>query len=218
MTKETKSILNPNFRLHNEIIDFYNYIKPSEETNQKRMASFNTIKSLLEKEIPTAKLAVFGSFATQVYLPHSDVDIVLVDDSSDVDELLKKTKKVMKKHPEFFENIDVIDAKIKLIKFTAKDSGVEFDISFNEVGGVACAREIIRAMDVYPEIKYLVFIIKLALKQRAMNNTYTGGIGSFLLFLLTLTFLRKFKEERVKQGGRDALANTTLAEYLIQFL
>ena len=53
--------------------------------------------------------------------------------------------------------------------------------------------ELNKAFEVYPEIKYLIMVMKCILKQRDLSETYTGGIGSFLLFCMILAFLRELR-------------------------
>lgn len=218
LTHQTRRILNPNYRLHNEIIDFYKYIKPTEETNGTRERCFAQIKQVLEHAIPNSFVGSFGSFATQLYLPNSDVDLVILHDQMSIPELMKLTKRALKAKPETFSNIDVVNAKVPLIKFTMKEANLEFDITFNESKGITNAQEVITALQVHPEIKYLVFIVKLALRQRHMNNTFQGGIGSYLLFLLTLAFLRAYKKEQARDRRKRQPSEVTLSEYLVEFL
>lgn len=42
----------------------------------------------------------------------------------------------------------------------------------------------------FPHIRPLCIILKRLLFERGLNETYTGGIGSFLLFLMVLSFLQ----------------------------
>lgn len=207
-------------RLHNEIIEFYEYIKPSQEKHKIRTDVYKQIKALMEEEIPGSTLLAFGSFCTRLYLPNSDVDLVLVHDQFDKTKLISKAKNVLKKHSELFENLEVLlNAKVPIIKFTHASSNVDFDITFNELSGVQNAEEVKKALEIHPEIKYLLMIMKLFLRQRKMNNTFTGGIGSFLLFCVVLAFLRQYKKD-VYYRDRDprALENLSLAEYLMKFL
>jgi non-canonical poly(A) RNA polymerase PAPD5/7 len=39
----------------------------------------------------------------------------------------------------------------------------------------------------YPAIKYLVIIIKYFLKQRNLNEVFSGGLSSYSIFLLVLS-------------------------------
>lgn len=67
---------------------------------------------------------------------------------------------------------------------------------------------------------YLLFIMKVFLKQRNMNETYRGGIGSFLLFNLLVAFFREHTKEVLRQNNNDAsvFQNYSLSEYLMKFL
>lgn len=153
-------------------------------------------------------------------MPNSDVDLVLVHDQLDKVKLISKAKKVLRKQPETFENLEILlHAKVPIIKFTHGPSQVDFDITFNELSGVQNAEEVKRVIEIHPEIKYLLMIMKLFLRQRKMNNTFTGGIGSFLLFCIILAFLRQYKKD-VYYKDRDpkALENLSLSEYLLKFL
>lgn len=51
-----------------------------------------------------------------------------------------------------------------------------------------------------------------------MHETYSGGIGSFLLFQMILAFLREMRKELARDHKIDTLKNITLGEYLLKFL
>lgn len=217
LSAATRAISNPNFRLHNEIIDFYNHVKPSEATNSARHKCFLRVKDILEKDIAGSFVGAFGSFATQLYLPNSDVDLVIINENYSAAELIKLTKRALKAHAPLFTNIEAVQAKVPVVKFSMEEARIEFDITFNESTGITNAREVISALQAHPEIPYLVFIAKMALRQRHMNNTYQGGVGSYLLFLMVLTFVREYKRELLRTRRRG-LSQATLAEYLVNFL
>ena len=68
----------------------------------------------------------------------------------------------------------------------------------------------VRKIDkMYPEFKFLVFVLKCFLKIRNLSETYGGGIGSFLLFSMILTYLQTMHRKQKQYN---------LAEYLIGFL
>jgi len=56
-------------RLHQEIVDFHAYISPTREECEVRNALVNKMRALIREEWPVAKLEVFGSFRTGLYLP-----------------------------------------------------------------------------------------------------------------------------------------------------
>lgn len=219
ISDQTRQIKNPNIRFHNEIIDFYSFIKPKPEAHKKRMKAFMRIKDLLESEIQETELIPFGSFITEFYLPFSDIDAVLIKKDYASKKLMKSTKKVIKKNSDIFINAEFLShAKVPLVKFTDVEMGYDFDICFNEEDGINNIGEVKKACDHHPELKYIFFVVKLFLNQRKFSNTFTGGIGSFLLFCLVLTFLREFKDDFVfKKKDVQKLNNVSLSEYLMKF-
>ena len=77
---------------------------------------------------------------------------------------------------------------------------------------------VIRADEKYPELKYLYMVMKVFLYQRNLQDTFKGGIGSFLLFNMILAFLWDFKEQQLKKNDVESLKDITLSEYLMKFL
>ena len=51
------------------------------------------------------ELYYFGSFATELYLPGSDIDCVIIHKELTLKKLLRKTKKIIKENPELFKDI-----------------------------------------------------------------------------------------------------------------
>ena len=45
-------------------------------------------------------------------------------------------------------------------------------------------------MQQYPALQYLVLILKQFLSQRDLNDVYTGGLGSYSLILLIVSFFQ----------------------------
>ena len=66
-------------RLHNEIMDFYDYVKPNEHENQVRSNLISRIQQALltVQKIPfRGKVICFGSYPAGLYLPTADMDLV----------------------------------------------------------------------------------------------------------------------------------------------
>ena len=92
---------------------------------------------------------------------------------------MNKVAKVLMKNPKIFSQINVIkNAKVPIIK-VIEQNGMHLDISFNKLDGVHHLKESKKAMETYPEMKYLIIILKIMLRQRNLHETFTGGIGFF---------------------------------------
>lgn len=63
--------------------DFVNYISPSSEEIVTRNNVISTLKKEIGKFWPGTETHVFGSCATDLYLPGSDIDMVVVSETGD---------------------------------------------------------------------------------------------------------------------------------------
>ena len=65
--------------LHNEIIQFAKLVSPCEKDMVKRTEVFNLVKECAEGLFPGCQVLLFGSQATGLLLPGSDIDVVVLD-------------------------------------------------------------------------------------------------------------------------------------------
>lgn len=104
--------------MHNEIIDFYFYIRPSEENKKKRKIAVERIVSFIKEYVHVCEVKEFGSYATGLYLPNADVDLVVLSDTYSDKVMINELKKGLKKNRDYFTNINIIqNASVPLIKF-----------------------------------------------------------------------------------------------------
>ncbi|KAH9802710.1 nucleotidyltransferase family protein [Citrus sinensis] len=88
-------------------------------------------------------------------------------------------------------DIDVIaKARVPIVKFFEKKSGVSFDISFDAQNGPKAAEFIKDALAECPPLRPLCLILKVFLQQRELNEVYSGGIGSFALLTMIMAVLK----------------------------
>lgn len=73
---------------------------------------------------------------------------------------------------------------------TDKATDVRVDISFNMNNGVKSAEMIKHYMSVFPMLSKLVLVLKQFLAQRDMNEVFYGGISSYSLILMVVSFLQ----------------------------
>lgn len=109
-------------------------------------------------------------------------------------------------------------AKVPIVKLVEKEHSYNFDISFNKFDGIKQLKEAEKAFEIYPEMKFLIIIVKCILRQRDLHETYTGGVGSFLVFCMVLAFLREVRKDYFNKNRLNELQNMMLSEYLIKFL
>jgi non-canonical poly(A) RNA polymerase PAPD5/7 len=189
-----KYSVHPIRQLHEEILDLVDYLSLNEEEHQARVRLVDQLRKLVMELWPDAKLKTFGSFATSLYLPTSDIDVVIfsrqVDETHGVQMALKRLATRLKRK-NLASHLQIISrARVPLVKMVDRVLGCSVDFSFNVDNGPRAVPLIRNYIEDYPAARPLVLMIKLFLQQRGLNEVFTGGIGSFSLTLLVVSFLQ----------------------------
>lgn len=176
--------------LHDEIEDFYRYMQPTPAEHQMRLGVIQRIKDVILGLWPQAEVEIFGSFRTGLYLPTSDIDVVVLGKWETLP--MWTLEKALLSHgiaeP---QSIKVLDkASVPIVKLTDARTTVKVDISFNMNNGVKSACLIQSFKEKYPALPKLVLVLKQFLLQRDLNEVFTGGISSYSLILMTVSFLQ----------------------------
>uniref|UniRef100_A0A671M128 Terminal nucleotidyltransferase 4A n=1 Tax=Sinocyclocheilus anshuiensis TaxID=1608454 RepID=A0A671M128_9TELE len=197
--------------LHEEIKDFYEYISPRPEEDHMRLEVVARIQRVIKDLWPNAEVQVFGSFSTGLYLPTSDIDLVVFGHWETLP--LWTLEEALRKRKIADENsVKVLDkATVPIIKLTDLHTEVKVDISFNVQNGVKAANLIKDFKQQFPVLPHLVLVLKQFLLQRELNEVFTGGIGSYSLFLMVVSFLQLHYREDV------CSSNPNLGVLLIEF-
>ncbi|XP_025904327.1 non-canonical poly(A) RNA polymerase PAPD7 isoform X1 [Nothoprocta perdicaria] len=176
--------------LHEEIIDFYDFMSPRPEEAAMRREVVKRIELVIKDLWPTADVQIFGSFSTGLYLPTSDIDLVVFGKWERPP--LQLLEQALRKHSVAEPySIKVLDkATVPIIKLTDQETEVKVDISFNVETGVKAARFIKEYMKKYSLLPYLILVLKQFLLQRDLNEVFTGGISSYSLILMAISFLQ----------------------------
>ena len=108
----------------------------------------------------------------------------------------------------------ILSAKVPILKMRDRKTGIYLDISFNLENGLQGISVVKEYLERYPEAKYIICVAKYFLKQRGLNDTYSGGIGSFLLFCMVISSIQ---HHRAHREDRKYYNRYTLAHYLVNF-
>ncbi|GME76751.1 unnamed protein product [Ambrosiozyma monospora] len=177
-----------------EIKDFVQYISPAADEIKARNNCVERLRYHITQLWPDAELHCFGSYATDLYLPGSDIDMVVIskkrngkyDNKSSLFQLssyLRQNK--------LAKNIETIaKAKVPIIKFVDPETQIHIDISFERTNGITAAELIIQWIKTTPALRELVLIIKQFLDVRKLNVVHTGGLGGFATICLVYAFLK----------------------------
>lgn len=201
--------------LTTEIKDFVAYISPSKEEIEQRNHLIKMLRYLVRQLWPDSNLHVFGSYATDLYLPGSDIDVVVNSSTGDKEQrqYLYELARHLKSSG-FATQIEVISkTRVPIIKFVEPDSDIHVDISFERTNGIEAAKLIRNWLSVTPGMRELVLIIKQFLSTRRLNDVHTGGLGGFSIICMVYSFLQL--HPKIKMDEIDTLEN--LGVLLIEF-
>uniref|UniRef100_A0A915DS35 Polymerase nucleotidyl transferase domain-containing protein n=1 Tax=Ditylenchus dipsaci TaxID=166011 RepID=A0A915DS35_9BILA len=182
--------------IHDEVMDLYDWIKP---TILLRRFVFNRVCEVLGPLFRPSLIGVFGSVATNLFLPTSDIDIAVTS----LDHSEKKLIEVVDllRHAEDFDSVSAIGrTKVPIVKFVHKKTGFNLDISFNTSKTLNRTFQWIqRQKRSYPIIEPLALVLKRFLTQcgPSFSEPYYGGLSSYALVVMIVHFV-----ERVSPKGK----------------
>lgn len=99
-------------------------------------------------------------------------------------------------------------ARVPIIKMRERLSGLNVDLSFDVDNGPRNTEIVKKFNASYPQLKSLLLVLKTFLRLRGLNETFTGGVGSYLLTNLVIAHI----QHRV---GSQCMS---LGEQLLDFL
>ncbi|KAJ4512220.1 hypothetical protein HRR83_006193 [Exophiala dermatitidis] len=190
----------PGIALHKEIIDFYHWIKPKAYEQQVRDSVFQRLSSDLQKCMP-GELKAFGSYAAGLYLPTGDMDLVYFTRGYRRGQLPTKDegRRLLSIFAKFLRTknmakpgsvITIPFAKVPIIKFVDRISGLKVDLCFDNDSGVAAVETFQKWKKEYPAMPIIVAIVKQFLMIRGLNDVATGGLGGFSTICLVTSLLQ----------------------------
>ena len=210
-------------KLHYEILDFYKFIQLTDTEIKLRNKTFNEIKDVIELNFPNYKCSLYGSFITGLSLPNSDIDILITrkDEEKEKINLQKNLLEIytILKQKNIFTDLEMINAKVPIITGLYISTKIHVDISLFKKNGVDAAEIINKIIAIYPEIRPLMLLIKYVIRQRNLNQIYTGGISSFIIFTLLYYYIadsRKIIESEINNNGEKERL-LTLGHLLVGF-
>ncbi|XP_055343349.1 terminal nucleotidyltransferase 4B-like [Paramacrobiotus metropolitanus] len=176
--------------LHQEIEDFYAWIAPRECEYRMRQNVIDRITEAVRRKYPHALVECFGSFPTGLFLPTSDIDVVVFGKWEQFP-LYTLQEEFVRSGICFPHDVKILDkAAVPILKITDQRTGVKVDISFNLVNGINSAKMLNTYIAQFPCLPKLVLVLKQFLQYRELNEVFTGGVSSHCLVMMVISFLQ----------------------------
>jgi DNA polymerase sigma len=168
-----------------------------------RLRLMDKIDDIVGSLFPGSFIQLYGSYATGLALPWSDIDIVVVNSGAYNSELLITSLKVLGSalsSCKWVRRVVVLDkAAVPVIKLTAhgcyfgSEQAIEADISIDEfsldkqseVGNSGMATTLVTQQILYdqPQVAGLCFFLKQLLHKHKLNSSFKGGVNSYTITL-----------------------------------
>lgn len=209
-------------------MDFYDFVRPKDFEQRIRTNLVENLKKAMRRDarnFGSAQVFPFGSFMSGLYLPTADMDLVVCSASfmrggpptylSAKNWLYKFKSFLVSQMIADSDSIQVIaHARVPLVKFVDKFTGLRVDVSFENLGGVDAVETFVRWRDQYPAMPILVTVIKHFLLMRGLNEPVNGGIGGFSVICLVVSMLQLMPQVQ----SRSLIPEHHLGEMLLEFL
>lgn len=205
-------------RLHKEICDFYEYAKPRDYEDAARHDLIIRVQAAIQAwsgaagHASTAEVRCFGSFASGLYLPTADMDLVVMSRSflSSGIRQIGQSQNQLRGIKDHLDRIGIAKphtatwigkSKVPIVKFTDKRTGIKVDISFENNSGFPALETFAAWKQKYPAMPILVALVKQFLVMRGINEVFCGGIGGFTTICLVTHILQTMPE--IQSGSMD---------------
>ena len=157
---------------------------------------------MLRRWYPDCELRCFGSFASGLYLPTADMDLVLLSPQFIAGGLpvYGQVKKWLYKCSDQLLRADglvlpgsmevIAKARVPILKFVDRATNLHVDISFENTTGLIANGTFQEWKKEYPAMPKLATLVKQFVLMRGLNEVYNGGVGGFSIVCLVVSFLQ----------------------------
>ena len=207
----TKAMTDPDRRLNSELMDLCAYLRPKPADISSHQEVIARVTNVVQGLWPLAEVRLFGSLETGLWVPGSDIDLtILMKTGMNVVRYLHQLGDALQRSRVSSYLMRIPHARVPIIKMNDRVTGIQVDISFNQENALRGIQMTKQYLVRYPEVRYLVPVLKYFLKQKGLNDTHSGGVGSFLLLCMAIAAVQQ-------SGNPDLVAGHYLLKFLHMF-
>ena len=218
-----------------DLYDFENFVTMRIEKEKDIYDTLiQNVQNSIDKSIQNYEVNLYGSHATNLCLPWSDLDIVLIKKNninSENDQnissennnnllILSNLYEYIRNEPWVKECKLISKAAVPIIKLVSIEKynykSIDISIQDDKHFGLKCVELVKQFIEEYKSLKPLVLAIKNILKRAYLNDPYKGGISSYGLILMIIYFFQKQKLSGVDISPGEN--NSNLGKLFFEFI
>lgn len=194
--------------LSQQVWDFFKQHQQTNKTfNQKLKLKDKVLKAIrnvhwVQAVIPNCRLYVVGSSLSGFGADWSDVDMCLMVAGRDLDQRTEATAilRILQRelhNCSFIEKMELIRAKVPILKFRDAQTQVDVDLNCNNAVGIRNTHLLNSYSQLDWRVRPLVLVVKLWAQHHNINNAKNMTISSYSLVLMVIHYLQKGVEPPV---------------------
>ncbi|GAB4814301.1 hypothetical protein N2152v2_001347 [Parachlorella kessleri] len=216
--------------LHHEVLRFAQRAAPTPQEVADVQRAVEGVAAAASALWHQARTVLFGSQATGLALPGSDLDIVILNVGPHLQRAGSGFSQAQRKQlGELLEDLldgllgaglirgraQIIEARVPIIKCClAVGPGLMADISLGATNGAAAVDFVRRQVVAVPPLRPLCLVVKAFLREHGLNEVFTGGLSSYSVTNMVLAHLQRegFQPVLSSPPGAPATPGGSLAE------
>lgn len=206
--------------LQKDLTDYQAYVR--EIISHKRPTIdeiINNIQQAVDEINSDYKVNLYGSYSTGLCLPWSDIDVVLINqtDHHVEDYMLSKLYMKLTSKPWIKSHKFIETTNIPIIKLVSNDIfqfHIDISVQCDKHFGLKCVELVKSYLQTYSVLEPIVLALKTLLNNGNLNNPYTGGLSSYGLILMVVSFI----QSELDSNKFNSKSPTILGETFINVL
>ena len=204
--------------LQKDLLDYQNYIQ--EQMSKKKYIIEQLIANIqmsINERIENIEVKIYGSYATGLSLPWSDIDIILINRNNNLknqpETILRQlcylfTGKKWINSMKFLENLPIPSIKI----VSSSDYGsisIDITIQDDKHYGLKCVSLIESYLKEYNALRPIILALKTILKNANLNDPKSGGLSSYGLILMVVSYIQSKRDtNNYQDDDKDIIGKT----------
>lgn len=189
--------------LHHDVLQFAARASPTKRQAKSVRDAVAGVDNAARRLGHQASAQLFGSQATGLALPQSDLDIVVLgvgplagagshlstEQHDEVCYLLKQLREALFRQKLLVGEARLVPARVPILKSTFV-SGLRADITLGQGNGTAAVALLKAQLAAVPALRPLSLVLKAFLHQRGLNDASAGGLASHAAVQMVLAHLQ----------------------------
>ncbi|GAA6087790.1 poly(A) RNA polymerase GLD2 [Tachysurus ichikawai] len=186
-------------KLSQQILDLFHTCEQKVEDLEKKELCRARLQTDIQRLFPCARIFLAGSSLNGFGSRTSDADLCLVvqerpiNQKTDAVYILSLVQKLLYKLS-YIERPQLIRAKVPILKFKDRVSGVEFDLNVNNIVGIRNTFLLRTYAYLEKRVRPIILVIKKWAGHHRINDASRGTLSSYSLVLMVLHYLQTLPE------------------------